>query len=292
MEQLQTALSTLKVLRSSVGQVFYSLANGIRADHGEENKENKYLLELQELLTTVGTNLRDVEQAVNSLNPPPGPFNLGNTAYLAQETTQDRQALYGTLVNVYKWTDKAHEYSNVAHQILSQNSLKRSSMSSNRAKRSRVQAGAHNSPPQQVDQVMASFDRLYSDMSITITRPYTSNAVIHVTLGHVLKAIIAFKGLMMERVVIKGYNEELDLWTESRYKVFQRVTDHAHAAMLHFYNPNFPELTLKSFFAWFHSFISLFNDPCKRCGLYLYGALPPTWRDPKSLGPYHFECKP
>lgn len=95
---------------------------------------------------------------------------------------------------------------------------------------------------------MASFDRLYSDMSITITRPFTSNVVIHVTLGHVLKAIIAFKGLMMERVVIKGYNEELDLWSESRYKVFQRVTDHAHAAMLHFYNPNFPELTLKSFF--------------------------------------------
>jgi mediator of RNA polymerase II transcription subunit 27 len=91
---------------------------------------------------------RDVEQAVNSLNPPPGPFNLGNTAYLGQETTQDRQALYGTLVNAYKWTDKTHEYSNVAHQILSQNSLKRSSMNSNRAKRNRVQTGAHNfSPP-------------------------------------------------------------------------------------------------------------------------------------------------
>lgn len=58
MEQLQTALSSLKVLRSNVGQVFYSLANGIRAEHGEENKETKYLTELQELLSTVGTNLR------------------------------------------------------------------------------------------------------------------------------------------------------------------------------------------------------------------------------------------
>lgn len=58
MEQLQTALSSLKVLRSNVGQVFYSLANGVRAEHGEENKETKYLTELQELLTTVGTNLR------------------------------------------------------------------------------------------------------------------------------------------------------------------------------------------------------------------------------------------
>lgn len=58
MEQIQTALGALKVLRSGVGQVFYSLANGIRAEHGEENKENKYLSELQDLLTTVGTNLR------------------------------------------------------------------------------------------------------------------------------------------------------------------------------------------------------------------------------------------
>ena len=86
---------------------------------------------------------------MNSLSPAPGPFNLGNTAYLGQETTQDRQALYSTLVNVYKWTDKAHEYSNVAHQILSQNSLKRSSMNTNRAKRNR-QPGAHTFSPQYV----------------------------------------------------------------------------------------------------------------------------------------------
>lgn len=58
MEQLQTALIAIKVLRSSVGQVFDSLGNGLRAEHGEENKENKYLLELQELLTTVSVNLR------------------------------------------------------------------------------------------------------------------------------------------------------------------------------------------------------------------------------------------
>jgi mediator of RNA polymerase II transcription subunit 27 len=67
MEQLQISLSALKVLRSSVGQVFYSLANGIRADHGEENKENKYLLELQELLTTVGTNLRYLSTIILSI---------------------------------------------------------------------------------------------------------------------------------------------------------------------------------------------------------------------------------
>lgn len=91
-------------------------------------------------------------------------------------------------------------------------------------------------------------DRLYNDMPITITRPYTSNVVLHVTLAHVFKAIVSFKGIMIERVVVKGFNEQLDLWTESRYKLFQRITDHAHATMLHYYNPNFPELTVKTFF--------------------------------------------
>lgn len=57
-EQLHLALSSIKVLRSNVGLVFESVSSGLRADHGEEGKENKFILELQELLTTVNNNLR------------------------------------------------------------------------------------------------------------------------------------------------------------------------------------------------------------------------------------------
>lgn len=60
MDHLQSALTSIRTLRSNVGQVFISLSNGIRDEHGEENKENKYLLELQEILTTVSQNLRCV----------------------------------------------------------------------------------------------------------------------------------------------------------------------------------------------------------------------------------------
>lgn len=110
----------------------------------------------------------------------------------------------------------------------------------------------------QVDQVLIASDRTYADMSVNVTRPFTSNAVAHVILGRVLKATIAFKGLMMERVVVMGFNEQLDLWTESRYKVFQRVTDHAHAAMLHYNNPNLPETTVKNFLvSWRKKFLLL-----------------------------------
>lgn len=289
---LYTALNAVKVLRSSVGQVFDTLGNGLRADHGEDGKDAKFLCELQELLSTVNINLRDVEQAVNSLSAPPGPFNLGNTAYLSQESTQDRQALYAQLVNSYKWTDKVHEYGSLAATLLSQNSLKRSYINASAAKRRRTQTSCHNVPAQTVDTVINTIDRLFSDMNVTITRPFATNALLQISLGRILKAVIAFKGLMIEWVVVKGHGETLDLWTESRHKVFRKVTENAHAAMLHFSSPTLPELAVRSFMTWFHSYITLFSDPCKRCGNHLNSSLPPTWRDFRTLEPYHEECKP
>lgn len=58
MEQLNSALVSIKVLRARVGQVFETLGSGIRAEHGEEGRETKFLMELQELLNTVNNNLR------------------------------------------------------------------------------------------------------------------------------------------------------------------------------------------------------------------------------------------
>lgn len=58
MEQLNNALKAIKVLRSSVGHVFETLSDGLRVEHGQEAKDTKFLLELQELLSTVNVNLR------------------------------------------------------------------------------------------------------------------------------------------------------------------------------------------------------------------------------------------
>ncbi|XP_063244996.1 mediator of RNA polymerase II transcription subunit 27 [Bacillus rossius redtenbacheri] len=292
MEPLYTALNAVKMLRSSVGQVFDSLGNGLRFDHGEEGKDSKFLIELQELLTTVSLNLREVEQAVGSLTPPPGPFNLGNTTYLSQESTQERQALYSQLVHSHKWMDKVHEYSNLAHALLAKNTLRRSNINSSSAKRRRTITSSHNVSPQIVDGVIANIDRMFPDMNMNISRPFASNAVLQITLGQVLKALMAFKGLMIEWVVVKAFTETLDLWTESRHKVFRKVTENAHAAMLHYYSPTVPDLAVRSFMTWFHSYSTLFSDPCKRCGNHLHNSLPPTWRDFRSLEPFHEECKP
>ncbi|KAL1117187.1 hypothetical protein AAG570_004514 [Ranatra chinensis] len=291
MEPLHTALGAIKVLRCSVGQVFSCLANGVRADHGEEGRDAKFLSELDELLSSVTQHLRDVEQAVNSLSQPPGPFTLGNTSFLSQECTQERQALYSQLVLSYKWTDKIHEFSNLSVALLSQNSLKRSYTNSSTAKRRRAPTSSHNVPPQNVDTVISSIDRQFPDMNISVSRPFGANAVLQVTLSRVLQAVVALKGLMIEWVVVKGYGETLDLWSESRHKVFRKITENSHAAMLHFSSPTMPELAVRSFMTWLHSFNTLFSDPCKRCGNHLHSALPPTWRDFRSLEPFHEECK-
>lgn len=51
---------------------------------------------------------RDLESTVNSLTTPPAPLTLGNTSFLSQELSQERQALYSQLVNSHKWIDKVH----------------------------------------------------------------------------------------------------------------------------------------------------------------------------------------
>lgn len=54
----------------------------------------------------IQNHFRDLESVSNGLTPPSAPFHLGNTTYLSQETTLERQALYSQLVNSYKWIDK------------------------------------------------------------------------------------------------------------------------------------------------------------------------------------------
>lgn len=57
MDQLTGALTAIKTLRNTVGQVFETLGNGVCAEHGEDG-ESKFLQELHDLLNTTNTNLR------------------------------------------------------------------------------------------------------------------------------------------------------------------------------------------------------------------------------------------
>ncbi|XP_051242893.1 mediator of RNA polymerase II transcription subunit 27 isoform X5 [Dicentrarchus labrax] len=90
-----------------------------------------------------------------------------------------------------------------------------------------------------------------------------------VTLGKVLKAIVVMRSLFIDRTVVRGFNEnvynedgKLDIWTKSQYQVFQKVTDHATTALLHYQLPQMPDVVVRSFMTWLRSYIKLFQLSC------------------------------
>ncbi|KAL9893000.1 mediator complex subunit 27 isoform 1-T3 [Glossina fuscipes fuscipes] len=290
MEKLNFTLGAVRNLRSSVRQCFEKLADG----SPEQNEENnaKFLLEFQENFSDINHQIKELEGIINSLQVPPAPYYLGNTTYLAQETTQDRQALYSQLVNSYKWIDKVHDHSLLAYNNLNVNSLRRSYIY-NSQKRGRVQCSTCNTPdPDHTDNLFSEIS--HPNTTYKVCRPFGSSAVVVITISHVLKAALVCKGVLIEWVSVKGFDEHIDfddLFAESRYAVFRKVQENTQAAMLHFFSPTLPDLAIKSYMAWFHSYSRLFVEPCKRCGKFLANGLPPTWRDLRTLEPYHEECK-
>ncbi|XP_023283529.1 mediator of RNA polymerase II transcription subunit 27-like isoform X2 [Seriola lalandi dorsalis] len=113
---------------------------------------------------------------------------------------------------------------------------------------------------------------MFPDMTIELFRPNGTSAVLLVTLGKVLKAIVVMRSLFIDRTVVRGFNEnvynedrKLDIWTKSQYQVFQKT--------------------------WLRSYIKLFQSSCQRCGRFLQDGLPPTWRDFRTLEAFHDTCR-
>uniref|UniRef100_A0A336LCX8 CSON000371 protein n=1 Tax=Culicoides sonorensis TaxID=179676 RepID=A0A336LCX8_CULSO len=291
-ENIGTALTALKRLRSSVGQVFQTLSNGAENESNVDERDSKFLLELQEELNIVNGNLKDTETCVNNLIVPGGGFTLSNTAFLSHETHAEKQALYPQLVHSYKWHDRLYNFSHNAAVVIGQNTLRRTFYTSSN-KRRRPLSGNMNVTSQHIQQLISSIN--FPSMILRVHCTFSTSAIVHVYVGRTLKAAIIVKGLIIEWVTVKGFNESLehidDHWSESRYAVFRKVQDHSHSAMLHFFSPTLPDLAVRSFITWFRSYINIFSDPCKKCKKHLHNALPPTWRDFRTLEPFHEECK-
>ncbi|KAH8359692.1 hypothetical protein KR093_008393 [Drosophila rubida] len=290
-DKLNLTLTAVKNLRANVRQCFEHLADGTDGE-GVEESRNKFVHDFQDRFGAINSQLREVEQLINGLQVPPTAYHLGNTTFLAQETTLDRQALYPQLVNSYKWIDKVHDHSLLAFNNLNQNTLRRSYNYCSQ-KRQRLPFSSFNNDPDHIEKLLSEINHPPHTF-YKIFRPFGSNAVAMVTISNVLKAAIVFKGVLIEWVTIKGYDEQLDhedLWAESRYEVFRKVQEHAHSAMLHFFSPTLPDLAVKSYVTWLNSHIKLFLEPCKRCNKYIANGLPPTWRDLRTLEPFHEECR-
>ncbi|KAM7282664.1 mediator of RNA polymerase II transcription subunit 27 [Ixodes scapularis] len=149
LDAVNSGLRAVKALRSTVGEVFRTLADGVPSSQGDENKEKNFILELQTTLGGVISRIRELETAVTLLGSPVAPLNLGSTGHLCQDPTLDRTSLYTDMIKSYRWFDKVHEHTSHASAILNQNSLKRSNSSLFPTKRlRRPLTNGHNFSPQ------------------------------------------------------------------------------------------------------------------------------------------------
>lgn len=225
-----------------------------------------------------------------------------NSNYLNLDPGTDKTQIHDQLLHSHRWSNKVHKLADYASLILSQNALKRTQQFTGPGhsvkRQRRLPPIAHNYPASSVDSLINMLDRYWPDMSITISRPMGNCAVLQITLAKTLRALVVLRGLLIEYVTVKAYNEDflsedgkIEIWSKSRYQVFQKVSDLVTAGTLHFYHPQIPDTSLRSFLLWFNSYKTLFSAPCQKCGKHLQGSLPPVWRDTRSAAPQHEGCR-
>ncbi|XP_067949020.1 mediator of RNA polymerase II transcription subunit 27-like [Watersipora subatra] len=296
---LRNSLKYLHKLKVSLHSLFESLANG--PSEGQEN--NAYLRGLQQRLLTMDNAFTDLENSGNML-PTSNPAPSTNTMSIPLEPEDENYEIFRQLTNCYTWNRRVQEYSTSVHSFLKENQLKRTAPSTGSlAKRARkASLDTHNMQTTSVDKVILqlnqSLNQKHPETSIQIYRPMGMSTVLLVTIGKIMKVIMVFRGLHTERIIVKGYGEaaqhengQVDMWSESKYKVFQLVTHCAQAAILHFHSAVFPEMALYSLVQWLHTYTNLFSDCCNYCQRILNNNLPPTGRGFEKVPiRYHPQC--
>uniref|UniRef100_S4R5N0 Mediator complex subunit 27 n=1 Tax=Petromyzon marinus TaxID=7757 RepID=S4R5N0_PETMA len=300
LDAFSQAIASVHQLRSSVSRLFSSLKDGMRSRETLEEREKEFALEFQENLNGVNRDLNDLDRLCNLVGRPSESHPLHNSGLLSLDPVQDKTPIYSQLLQAHKWSNKVMAHRGSASVIVVEISPSRQQISLTVEAERRMQVLFYNLAitPEYVDEVITRMDRLFGDMSFTLSRPSGTSAIVVISLGKVLRALVVMRSLILERVVVKALHEniqtedgKLDLWSKSRYLVFQKVTDHATAASLHYQLPHLPEVVIRSFMMWMHSYISLFQSTCQRCGKQLQDGLPPTWRDFRTLEAFHDTCR-
>lgn len=222
---------------------------------------------------------RELETACTLLHSSSSSLSLGNTPLVAQDPNYDKTSLYPDMIISYRWLDNVQEYSCFAFQTLQNNFTKRSSSLKSR-QRNRTFHNNHNISPSSIDYFMSTtIQRSFSDLSVEVVRPFGIFSILKIALDRTLRAVIVLRGFVIEWVLVKGFDEtfdelnannlnktekihpsmylssiahdsfnsKLDIWSSSRYQIFRTITEHANAAILHFYAPNQMDSAIRAY---------------------------------------------
>lgn len=307
LEPLSVCLRSVKLLRSNVKDVFKLLTNGNPNAYDsnliDDDNQCNFVNDLQNLMNNVNQRVRELETSTTqAFSTIVSLTNLGNVTSLGLDPNQDKQQLYNSMIQSYRWCDRLTDAAAQANQVLSNNHPKRTvwtilQRGGNRGLMPKKQLTTGYNIPQ--SHVENSINMLNKTLGFKIEFDYSFGEplLLKITIDRVLKCVIILRGWIIEWVNAKGLNEEfvdlddrLDIWSESKYEVFRKITDHMNSAMLHFSSPNHNDQALRGFLFWLKSYNNLFNKECKKCGNKLKDYLPPTWRDYRTHESYHISC--
>ncbi|KPM04280.1 mediator of RNA polymerase II transcription subunit 27-like protein [Sarcoptes scabiei] len=345
-QKIQSALKALTSVRSStldtlkfLSNSFHPSATILNDNQQQQQQQNSqesdsYLREFTSLLNTLENKVRDLETVCTLLYPFINSIDLANSRMIAQDPNYEKTSLYQDMIISYRWMDNVQEYSTLAIQALQSKFFKKNRHRLRNSNRTNLN---HNINLMVVDQFIGQLQRTFDPMLIELRRPFGVFSVLKIELDRTLRAMIVLRGLVIEWVLVKSFEENfeklnqnylfdtnfsnnqassnkqflgsgsihdsgsitnetqlknMDIWQPSRYQIFRTITDHANAAILHFYSPFQMENAIKAYLIWFRGYSNLFSAVCRKCDARLLNNMPPTWRDFRSNDPYHFECRP
>lgn len=171
----------------------------------------------------------------------------------------------------YRWLDNMQDYSMYAFQALQTNLTKRNAVPKNQRSRIRINANNHYISNSQISNLVLS---LQKSLDIQLLRPFGAFNVLRIVFDRTMRVVLVLRGYVIEKVLIKAFSESfeeintnnlnkyerrlrhcysletddtIDIWTPSQYEIFQTITDHANAAILHFYAPLQMESAIKAY---------------------------------------------
>lgn len=260
-------------------------------------------------ISKIFTILKTLDEGVDMLMATSLNVTLGESAHLGHDLVSERNNLYIDMCKTLKMYDNMHDYSLLCHQLLQQQSLRRSFFFAYCTKPDtdyKYQRRALFNPyihPQQLNKaaigqtpsdnlkdLINHFAKQHPTMEVQYSTPFgMSTGILQLSLNKILKAVLVLRGRVLDALIIKAHHEsfavsgsqehvnksttkvttvqqqqkmkgsadtqtefvdpgsEVDIWSESKYLVFRKITQQANMAMLHFQYPQNPQIALKTF---------------------------------------------
>ncbi|CAD5115817.1 DgyrCDS4757 [Dimorphilus gyrociliatus] len=291
-EFIQQAIKLTQSLRYSLSKTLERVAHP--ADESKEENEGDYINSVKEGLISISQEIEDLEKLATKLKPINGVYALGSTLAFGLDSSQEKNKHYQELNKSYRYLQKVNIHSNTSWQHLQQN------MGQHRRnyvpKKKKVHQLATNRH-ENLSVIVATVQRNLPHTALSATKTADNFNVIQMTQGKVFKAAIALRGTNIEWIVVKASNEklhnengELDMWGQSKYEVFRKITEQAEIAA-NMMSANANEIALQHLLKWLHGYHNIFTAKCSKCSKHLKQMLPPVIREFRSNDIFHEQCR-